>query len=170
MKYLGVYLDSHLNWDKHVEILAPKLNRAAGMLAKMRHYVSSDSLRNIYFSIFHSILTYGSQIWGQTTNKHINRVILIQKKALRIINFAEYNAPTSQLFCDSRIIKFTDHVAIQNFLLAHDFINHNLPFPLINLFEQPQNNDAISHPFDTSSSTLANLQCQKSSFLAQWHQ
>ena len=57
VKYLGVYLDSHLNWDKHVEILAPKLNRAAGMLAKMRHYVSSDSLRNIYFSIFHSILS-----------------------------------------------------------------------------------------------------------------
>ena len=25
VKYLGVYLDSHLNWGKHVEILAPKL-------------------------------------------------------------------------------------------------------------------------------------------------
>ena len=126
VKYLGVYLDSHLNWSNHIDVLAPKLNRAAGMLAKIRHYVSSETLRNIYFAIFHSILTYGAQIWGQTINKNIKRVILIQKKALRIINFADFNAPTSKLFSDSKLVKFKDHVTMQNFLLTHDFINHNL--------------------------------------------
>ena len=115
VKYLGVHIDSHLNWSQHIAILAPKLNRAAGMLAKIRHYVAKDTLRDIYFAIFHSILTYGAQIWGQTTNKNINRVVLIQKKALRIINFADYNTPTSKLFSDSNIIKFRDHVNIQNF-------------------------------------------------------
>ena len=111
------------------------------MLAKVRHFVSFETLRNIYFAIFHSVLTYGSQIWGQTENKNIKRIILIQKKALRIINFAEYNSPTSKLFSDSKIIKFTDHIKIQNFLLAHDFINANLPSPLINLFQKTQVED-----------------------------
>ena len=156
VKYIGVYLDSHLNWSHHIDVLAPKLNRAAGMLAKIRHYVSSETLRNIYFAIFHSILTYGAQIWGQTTNKNIKRIILIQKKALRIINFAEFNAPTSKLFFDSKIIKFEDHVTIQNFLLAHDFINHNLPPPLIKHIEQTQMVDDIPHPFTTRAATLAN--------------
>ena len=155
VKYLGVYLDSHLNWSHHIDVLAPKLNRAAGMLAKIRHYVSSETLRNIYFAIFHSILTYGAQIWGQTTNKNIKRVILIQKKALRIINFADFNAPTSKLFSDSKVVKFKDHVTIQNFLLAHDFINHNLPPPLIRHIEQTQIVDDISHPFATRAATVA---------------
>ena len=35
------------------------------MLAKIRHYVNSQTLRSIYFAIFSSHLTYGSQIWAQ---------------------------------------------------------------------------------------------------------
>ena len=135
VKYLGVHLDPFLNWSYHVDSLAPKLTRASGMLAKVRHYVSGSTLRNIYFGIFHSLLTYGAQVWGQTQNKHINRITKIQNKALRVINFAEYNSPTTNLYHKSEIFKFADHIKTQNFLFAHDFINHNLPMPLMNLMQ-----------------------------------
>ena len=35
VKYLGIYLDSQLNWAPHTEILSVKLNRAVGMLKKL---------------------------------------------------------------------------------------------------------------------------------------
>ena len=38
VKYLGTLLDAHLNWSAHASSLALKLNRAAGMLAKVRHF------------------------------------------------------------------------------------------------------------------------------------
>ena len=38
VKYLGIYLDEHLNGSEHVNILLPKLRRANGMLSKIRHY------------------------------------------------------------------------------------------------------------------------------------
>ena len=66
---------SHLNWEDQSELLASKLSRAIGMLANIRHYVCKDTLRNIYFGIFSSLLTYGSNIWGQAQNKHIKRLI-----------------------------------------------------------------------------------------------
>jgi hypothetical protein len=135
VKYLGVHLDSHLNWSYHVDALAPKLTRASGMLAKIRHYVSEDTLRNIYFGIFHSLMTYAAPVWGQDQNKHIKRISKIQNKALRIINFADFNAPTSNLYFKSEIPKFADHITTQNFLFAHDFINNNLPKPLMNLIQ-----------------------------------
>ena len=97
VKYLGILIDSHLNWSYHVELLAPKLSRAIGMLSKIRHFVQSDTLRTIYFGIFSSILMYCSQIWGNHHNIHINRIIKLQDKALRILNFAHYRAPTSPL-------------------------------------------------------------------------
>ena len=41
VKYLGIYLDEHLNGSAHVTILLPKLRRANGMLSKIRHYTSA---------------------------------------------------------------------------------------------------------------------------------
>ena len=32
VKYLGILIDTHLNWNYHIKILAPKLSRAIGML------------------------------------------------------------------------------------------------------------------------------------------
>ena len=65
VKYLGIYIDNHLNWKFHVNELSAKLSRANGMLSKIRHYVSHNTLTMIYHGIFSSILLYGSQIWGQ---------------------------------------------------------------------------------------------------------
>ena len=66
VKYLGILIDSHLNWCFHTDLLSTKLSRSIGMLSKIRHYVSKDTLRMIYFGIFSSQLVYASQIWAQT--------------------------------------------------------------------------------------------------------
>ena len=73
VKYLGILIDSYLNWEFQSEILATKLSHAIGMLSKIRHYVPIDTLRSIYYGIFSSLLTYGSQICGQIQNKHVKR-------------------------------------------------------------------------------------------------
>ena len=35
-------------------------------------------------------MTYASQIWGQFSNRHIIRIQKIQNRALRIINFSDF--------------------------------------------------------------------------------
>ena len=63
VKYLGIIFDGKLSWKNHLTTLAKKLNRANSMLSKIRHFVDKPTLRSIYFAIFSSHLTYGSQIW-----------------------------------------------------------------------------------------------------------
>ena len=82
VKYLGILIDCHLNWQFQVNNLSAKLSRAIGMLKKIRHYVKFDTLRMIYHGIFSSILLYGSQIWGQSNNYTINKLKILQNKAL----------------------------------------------------------------------------------------
>ena len=65
VKYLGIYLDEHLNGSAHVNILLPKLGRANGMLSKIRHYTSAEHMKSIYHAIFASHMTYGCQILVQ---------------------------------------------------------------------------------------------------------
>ena len=54
VKYLGIYLEEHLNGSAHVNILLPKLRRANGMLSKIRHYTSAEQIKSIYHEIFAS--------------------------------------------------------------------------------------------------------------------
>ena len=74
VKYLGIYLDEFLNGEIHCSELVKKLNRANGLLAKVRHYVPQLELKNVYHAIFASHLMYGSQVW---TPKLLSVVITI---------------------------------------------------------------------------------------------
>ena len=86
-RYLGVILDENLTFQSQIASLKKKLSRAVGILAKLRHYLSNDTLKSIYFALFDSHMRYGSQIWGQNSQEVINRIECLQKKALRVINF-----------------------------------------------------------------------------------
>ena len=135
VKYLGILIDPHLNWSYHTKTLAPKLSRAVGMLAKMRHFVTPEVLRNLYFGIFSSLMMYGAQIWGQYINSYIKRIIKLNDKAIRIINFAHYRDDPSQYYKKSNILKFQDSIMLNNFIYIHDHFNNRLPSPLLNKYE-----------------------------------
>ena len=63
-----------------MELLKTKLNRANGLLAKIRHLVSKNLLRTIYFAIFDSHLRYGCQIWGQKDSQEFKGITTVQNK------------------------------------------------------------------------------------------
>ena len=65
IKYLGLTIDEHLTFKSHINIMNSKLKRANNLLALSRHYLPSNLLKQIYYSQFHSHLTYGCQVWGQ---------------------------------------------------------------------------------------------------------
>ena len=66
-KCLGVLIDEHLLFKDHINFLKQKLNRANGILAKLRHHLPSDILKIVYYSLFDTHLHYACQVWGKTT-------------------------------------------------------------------------------------------------------
>ena len=67
-------------------------------------------------------------------NSHVRRIIKIQDKAIRIINFADFRAPTSELYKKSRILKFRDNVILSNYLYVHNTFTRRIPTILQNKF------------------------------------
>ena len=135
VKYLGMYIDSNLNWNFNTKVLSSKLSRSIGMLSKIRHYVNAETLKSIYFAIFASHLSYGSIIWAQnSSNQNVKRILRLQKRALRIISFANYRDHADPLYKNLNILKFTDNVKLRNILLVYDSLNSKLPSILNNMF------------------------------------
>ena len=91
VKQLGVKIDANLNWQCQVNDLSVKLNRRANaLLFKIRKQVSAKTLRSIYFAIFESHLPYCSIVWAQNF-RTIERIAILQKATVRIINFQPRN-------------------------------------------------------------------------------
>ena len=72
VKYLGIYIDEHLNWNTHLAGLKPKLSRAVGMLSKLRYFVNKETLRMVYFGIFPLFFPTELKFGGNTILYRIN--------------------------------------------------------------------------------------------------
>jgi hypothetical protein len=134
IKYLGVFIDEHLTWNKQVSELSLKLRRANGALSKLRHYVKTSTLVNVYHALFNSHLRYACQAWGQCDTSITNRIFLLQKAAMRLMLFAPSRSASSPLFAFFYILKIFDLVKVLNILFVHKFINTALPDDILKTF------------------------------------
>ena len=116
VKYLGIYLDEFLTGTFHCEEIIKKLNRANGILAKARHYMP---LKNIYYATFSSHLFYGSQIWAI-----MNKISLLQRKAVRIMTYSKTRDHTSPIFKELKILKVMDNISLNMTNYIHGHICH----------------------------------------------
>ena len=69
----------------------------------------------------------------------VNRIIRLQNRAIRIINFAPYQSPKDILYKQSNILKFSDNVKVLNFLFAYDTLKGTVPSCLNNIFTLQNN-------------------------------
>ena len=97
IKYLGVKIDENLNWKDHIHYIATKLNRANALLSKIRNYVNFNILKSIYFEIFDPHINYANLIRRQNLNSAF-RIVILKKKAIRIMNNQPTNSHSSLLF------------------------------------------------------------------------
>ena len=86
-------------------------------------------------------MTYGCLVWSLTTIKNMDCISILQKKCLRILNFAPINSHTNSLFLLDKVIKFTDVIKIEQLKLVFQFKHKLLPMDILNLFEL---NSAVS--------------------------
>jgi hypothetical protein len=82
-KFLGLTVDSTLSWREHILDLTSKLNKACYTIRAIKPFMAPNVLRTVYFSYFHSAMSYGIIFWG---NSHLsNNIFKIQKRIIKII-------------------------------------------------------------------------------------
>lgn len=102
IKILGLSIDSSLTWSAHIEVVCVKLSRVIFLLRSLIGIVPGNYVKVAYYAFFQSVLNYGLIMWGNSS--HINKVLLLQKKALRIINKTSVTAHCKPLFVNSGIL------------------------------------------------------------------
>ena len=84
-KFLGVYIDSRINWKYHIDKTRCKLSKSLSILYRASIVLDSHNLYIIYCSIMMPYFSYCSEIWGGTYDSNIKALILLQKRAIRVV-------------------------------------------------------------------------------------
>ena len=103
-------IDSNLSWKKQVECVVKKVRRGIGILNKIRHYITKDILKSLYYTLIYPFLIYGLIAWGNTYNTTLQPIYILQKKAVRVITFSSFDHHSNPLFKLLDIIIFPDLV------------------------------------------------------------
>ena len=120
--FLGLYLNSKLNWDTHINVIGKKISRAVGIIKKLQLLLPKTILISLYNALVLPRINYCLLSWG--LGSAAESIFLQQKKAMRAISFSSHNAHTEPLFKIYNILKLKD---ISNYRLLTFYYNlgHN---------------------------------------------
>ena len=158
VRYLGVIIDNNLSWKHHIDHVAIKINQTVGLICKLRHFLPRHTLLTIYRSLVTPYLTYGLMAMGQAYKSHLEKLLKLQKRALRFIYFSERNQHAIPLFIDAGVLplKFLHYDLLAN--LMFEIRHRNAPGNIQDLFQDISN----IHSYNTRSSVSNNFYTQSS--------
>ena len=93
----------------------------------MKNILNVDSLKYLYNAVILPYLFYCCEVWGNASSYFIERVVVVQKRAIRVISKSEYRAHTLPLFSKYKLLKFSDIVQFKTLLIMHKAKEDSLP-------------------------------------------
>ena len=108
VKYLGILIDFDLSWKNHIDLICQKISKTLGILARLRHTIPLSPLLKIYQALITPYLDYGICAWGAACKSYINKLLVLQKRALRLIYFKQImSSPSLLIPMSSLFLSFT---------------------------------------------------------------
>ena len=89
--------------------------------------MNENILKQLYYTLIYPYLTYCLLIWGKAPSCYLNKIVLLQKKAIRIITNSERLAHTEPLFKQLHLIAFPDLLTYWCLLFIYKYKNNLLP-------------------------------------------
>ena len=123
-------------------LVAGKMSKSIGLIHKSSFHLSADCLRMLYNSLILPYLSHYNLVWGGTCQLNLQRLIILQKAALIVINKSRYDACADALFKKHKLLKCHD---IHSFQLGI-FMFSELPTKFHNFLRNNRSMDIVITP------------------------
>ena len=158
VKYLGILLDSNLSWKFHIEYVALEISKIIGVIARLRHFVPLCTFLNIYCSLIFPYMPWFSCL-GQAAKTHLQKLLVLEKRVLRLMYFSEPRADDVSLFITSNILPINMLYVETVSSLMYDVSRLSVPSNISAL--RTKDNEILTHK--TRSSSSGNFSIKSSS-------
>ena len=81
--YLGITVQSNLKWDKHINDITSKGNKALGFLKRNLQTSNQQIKTQAYQALVRPKIEYSCSIWDHHTSESIRKIEMVQRRAAR---------------------------------------------------------------------------------------
>ncbi len=122
--FLGIMVNEHLDWKVHGDHISNKISKSVGIINRLKHFIPLNVKLMLYNSLILSYLNYGILCWGYKCG---DRLIKLQKKAVRVMTLSKYNAHTEPILKVLNILKISDILKLQELKFYYKWVNNSVP-------------------------------------------
>ena len=80
-----VYIDAKFSWSSHV--LNKKIYKGTGLICKAKRQLNITTSLSLYnYCFVYPYFSYCIEIWGAAADVHLQQIMKLQKRVVRIIN------------------------------------------------------------------------------------
>ena len=99
VKYLGVDISKDLSWNTHINRISTNANRTLGFLKRNIETKNTAIRAAAYQTLVRPQVEYASTVWSPFTQIYINKIEMVQRRAVRWVNsnYSTYASVSSML-------------------------------------------------------------------------
>ena len=127
-------IDTGLKWAAHIDHLSLILSRNIGILNRSKYLLNKQSLLLLYNALVLPYINYCCVVWGFTYPTYMNKIEILQKRVIRIIDSQPRLAHSDPIFKSLNILKLKDIARQQLIMVMYRKFNGNLPIDVDALF------------------------------------
>ena len=125
VKYLGVFLDEHLSWDKHITYLCNSLAEYQSVFYNFRIMVPEKRKKQLYYSFVYSRIAYGIEEYGSCNTMLLAKVQVMQNKLPKILYNKDRRYSTNILHNELKLLQVKDILEVLLLKFIHTVLNGN---------------------------------------------
>lgn len=125
-KYLGLRLDSNLNWHVQIDYIQSKLSSLAGSLRRVVRCFPRQVRVAIYNSLVKPHLTYLIEIWGTASKTKLNELQTLQNRIIKTLFHYPYLTPTVKVYSETKLMNIKQLYTYTTCLLIRKILNKHI--------------------------------------------
>lgn len=138
VRNLGLYQDSHLSMEKHVNQLCRGANFHLRRIGAIRRYLTTDAKKSLIHSLVMSHLDYCNSLLFGLPDVLITRVQRVQNKAARIVTRTSPREHITPILCDMHWLPIQGRIEYKVLLYVFKNLNHLSPQYMGELLQRRQ--------------------------------
>ena len=117
IKYPGVLIDDTMSWKHHISYISSRISRNAGIISKLKHYLSVKQLKQVYYNILYPYKSYAIMAWVSTYKSNLEKVQVKQNHIIRMIFFATLYG--KEIESTKPLLNLLDILSVHNVYCLH---------------------------------------------------